>query len=141
MGAIHFFAEDVRFKLKQKQKLKEWLKKCVEKENHRLQSLAYVFCSDESLLEKNKQYLNHKTLTDIITFDLSDQDKLIDGEIYISIDRVSENAHKFSKTFEDELHRVIVHGLLHLVGYRDKKPEEKTEMRKKEDFYLRKRDF
>lgn len=141
MASIHFFSEEIPFKLKQSRKLKDWIKYAVEKEKFSLKSINYIFCSDASLLERNIQYLNHNALTDIITFDLSEEENAIEGEIYISIDRVRENAAKFSKSFEDELHRVLIHGVLHLVGYRDKKAEQKTEMRRKEDYYLKRRAF
>ena len=139
MGSVQFFYENTPFKLKQALKLKAWVKEAIQKEGFQLKSLSYVFCTDEDLLQRNIQFLNHKTLTDIITFDLSEEEGLIEGEIYISIDRVRENATKFSKTFEDELHRVLIHGVLHLAGYKDKKADQKAEMRKREDFYLRKR--
>lgn len=139
MAGIHFFTEEIPFKLKQSRKLKDWIKSSVAKEKYSLKSLNYVFCSDASLLERNIQYLNHNTLTDIITFDLSEEEGAIEGEIYISVDRVRENAAKYSKSFEDELHRVLIHGVLHLAGYRDKKTDQKSEMRKKEDYYLKKR--
>lgn len=139
MGAIHFFYENIPFKLKQALKLKTWIKATVQKEGFELGQLNYIFCSDEALLERNIQFLQHKTLTDIITFDLSEEEGLIEGEIYISVDRVKDNAGKFSKSFEDELHRVIIHGVLHLVGYGDKKPKLKAIMREKEDYYLKKR--
>lgn len=141
MASIHFFTEEIPFKLKQSLKLKAWIKVAIEKEKFTLKNLNYVFCSDASLLGRNIQYLNHNTLTDIITFDLSEEEGIIEGEIYISIDRVRENALKFSKSFEDELHRVLIHGVLHLTGYRDKKAEQKAEMRKKEDYYLKRRGF
>jgi len=141
MASIHFFTEEIPFKLKQSLKLKAWIKAAIEKEKFTLKNLNYVFCSDAFLLERNIQYLNHNTLTDIITFDLSEEEGIIEGEIYISIDRVRENALKFSKSFEDELHRVLIHGVLHLAGYRDKKAEQKVEMRKKEDYYLKRRGF
>lgn len=139
MGAIHFFYENIPFKLKQALKLKAWIKATIQKEGFELDQLNYIFCSDEALLERNIQFLQHKTLTDIITFDLSEKEDLIEGEIYISVDRVKDNAGKFSKSFEDELHRVIIHGVLHLVGYGDKKPKLKAIMREKEDYYLKKR--
>lgn len=139
MGSVQFFYENIPFKLKQALKLKTWIKEAIAKEGFQLKSLTYVFCSDEALLERNIQFLKHNTLTDIITFDLSEEEGLIEGEIYISIDRVRDNATKFSKTFEDELHRVLIHGVLHLAGYRDKKADQKAEMRKREDFYLKKR--
>lgn len=141
MAGIHFFSEEIPFKLKQSRKLKDWIKSSLEKEKHSLKSLNYVFCSDASLLQRNIQYLNHNTLTDIITFDLSEEEGVIEGEIYISVDRVRENAAKYSKSFEDELHRVLIHGVLHLAGYRDKKADQKAEMRKKEDYYLKRRGF
>jgi probable rRNA maturation factor len=137
MASVQFFKEDIAFRLKDSQKLKAWVKAAVQKEKYALKSISYIFCSDAALLERNIQYLNHNTYTDIITFDLSETEGEVESEIYISIDRVRENAGKFSKTFEDELHRVLIHGVLHLVGYRDKKAEQKAEMRKKEDFYLR----
>lgn len=139
MASIHFFTQDIPFKLKQSLKLKAWIKNTIAKEKHQLDAVNYIFCSDAALLEKNITYLNHHTLTDIITFDLSEQEGLINGEIYISIDRVKENAAKFSKSFDDELHRVLIHGILHLVGYTDKSSADKAEMRKKEDYYLKKR--
>lgn len=141
MPSINFFNEDISFKLKQVQKLKTWIKTTIAKEKYSLHSVNYIFCSDASLLERNIQFLQHNTLTDIITFDLSEEEGTLDGEIYISIDRVRENAEKFSKSFEDELHRVLIHGVLHLVGYRDKKADQKEEMRKKEDYYLKRRGF
>lgn len=141
MPSINFFNEDIGFKLKQVQKLKTWIKATIAKEKYLLHSVNYIFCSDTSLLERNIQFLQHNTLTDIITFDLSEEEGTLDGEIYISIDRVRENAEKFSKSFEDELHRVLIHGVLHLVGYRDKKADQKAEMRKKEDYYLKRRGF
>ncbi len=139
MGSVQFFYENIPFKLKQALKLKAWIKEAIQKEGFQLKSLSYVFCTDEDLLQRNIQFLNHNTLTDIITFDLSEEEGLIEGEIYISIDRVRENTTKFSKTFEDELHRVLIHGVLHLAGYRDKKADQKAAMRKREDFYLKKR--
>jgi len=139
MASVQFFSEEISFKLKQSRKIKEWIKASIEKEKYTLKSLTYVFCSDENLLVRNIQYLNHNTLTDIISFDLSEEKGTMEGEIYISIDRVHENALKFSKTFEDELHRVLIHGVLHLVGYRDKTANQKTEMRKREEYYLKRR--
>jgi probable rRNA maturation factor len=141
MGSIFFFSEEIPFKLKHSRKISLWIKSTFKKEKYELQSLTYIFCSDEGLLARNVQYLKHSTLTDIITFDLSEEKGVLEGEIYISIDRVRENSLKFSKTFEDELHRVLIHGVLHLVGYRDKKADQKAEMRKKEDYYLKRRDF
>lgn len=140
---VRFFSEKIKFSFKDKSKLREWLKKTAEAENKKISELNYISCSDEYLLELNKQYLKHNTLTDIITFDYSNERKQdvefrVSGDIYISIPRVKENAKKFGVDFRDELHRVMVHGLLHLFGYKDKKAVDKTKMKQKEDFYLKK---
>jgi rRNA maturation RNase YbeY len=99
--------------------------------------LNYIFCSDEYLLEINKQYLDHDYFTDIITFDNSEEDKQLEGDIYISVDRVRDNAATFHTDFDSEMRRVLIHGLLHLVGYEDSSEALKTAMRAKEDEYLR----
>ena len=135
-SSIHFFYEDVDFHFKTIRKTKTWLKEVVRVENKALGELNYIFCSDGFLANVNLQYLHHSTLTDIITFDTSEDIRCIEGEIFISIDRVKENALKFTASFEDELHRVMVHGVLHLVGYSDKTSQQKRIMRKKEDAYL-----
>ncbi len=107
-------------------------------ENKKLAELQVIFCSDEYLLGLNQQYLDHSTLTDIITFDLTSQPgSAIEGEIYISVDRVVENAAKFGCSAQDEMHRVIFHGVLHLCGYNDKSHGDKRSMRSKEDYYLK----
>lgn len=139
--AIHLFEEDITLKIKNKLALKKWLKSTIETEKQKLGVLNYIFCSDAYLLEMNLSYLNHDTLTDIITFDNAEVKGLIEGDIFISIDRVKENSIKFEVPFEDELHRVMVHGALHLLGYKDKKKEEKEKMREKENYYLKKRKF
>ncbi len=139
--AIHLFEEDINIKIKNKLAIKNWLKSTVELEKKKLGELNYIFCSDEYLLEMNVSYLNHDTLTDIITFDNSETEGLIVGDIFISVDRVQENAKKFEVEFAEELHRVMVHGALHLLGYKDKKKAEKEKMREKENYYLKKRKF
>src|ERR1700743_2652205 len=141
MPAINFFEEDIHFKLKDKTKVKDWVKATITAEGYKLQELNYIFCSDEYLLSINQQYLDHDTYTDIITFDNSEKDKVIVGDIFISIDRIRENALKFNITEADELHRVIIHGALHLLGYKDKSAADKKKMTQKEDFYLNKRTF
>lgn len=138
--AIHLFEENISIKIKNKLKLKNWIKATILAEKKTLGELNYVFCSDEYLHEMNVEYLQHDTLTDIITFDNSDTKNEITGDIFISVDRVIDNAAKFKVSIEDELHRVMVHGVLHLIGYKDKKKEEKETMRFKENFYLNKRD-
>ncbi|MEJ7766671.1 MAG: rRNA maturation RNase YbeY [Chitinophagaceae bacterium] len=107
------------------------------KNEHRsFHTLDYIFCNDKYLLKINKKFLGHDTLTDIITFDLSDAESVITGEIYISIERVKDNARLFKKTFQQELLRVIFHGALHLCGYRDKSEKEKSSFRTKENEYI-----
>lgn len=139
---IRFFQEGVNFQLKQKNLLRQWLMDSSKAEGFSIQSLTYVFMDDENLLALNRQFLNHDEYTDIITFDLSEKSgrrkKEIEGEIYISLERVKDNAKTFGKTFQEELHRVMIHGVLHLCGYRDKNSASQKKMRAMEDFYLKK---
>ena len=137
MPAINFFEEDTRFKFTGKLKIKKWIKETISAEGFKLSELNYILCSDDYLLQINRQYLNHDTFTDIITFDNSDVTKEIVGDIFISIDRIKENAKKFEVTTMRELQRVLIHGALHLCGYKDKSPVDKTLMTQKEDFYLK----
>lgn len=116
--------------------LKAFITSLFKKEGRKLDTIQYIFCSDEYLLEINRQYLQHDYYTDIITFDLSEPRQATTAEIYISIDRVRDNAQNFNSSFKRELHRVIFHGALHLCGYKDKKPKEEILMRKMEDKYL-----
>ena len=136
MAAIDFFSQDISFKLPRPRKTKQWIQEVVARERRTLVHLNYIFCSDAYLLSLNEQYLRHKTLTDIITFDSSEEDRMIEGEIFISVDRVRSNAEELKTTFDEEIHRVIVHGVLHLIGYSDKSASDKRGMRKKEDAYL-----
>ncbi|MBC8266168.1 MAG: rRNA maturation RNase YbeY [Flavobacteriales bacterium] len=129
------FHSETNFQLKQKAATKKWIIKTIVKEGKTAKDINFIFCDDTFLHEKNKTYLGHDTLTDIITFDYSDQD-LLSGDIFISINRVRENASIHSTPFENELSRVIIHGVLHLLGYNDKSKKEKGIMREKEDFYL-----
>lgn len=117
--------------------LEPWIKTVITKENKTLGEINYIFCTDEYLLEKNQTFLNHNTYTDIITFDYSEENQ-ISGDIFISIERVKENARKFAVEFETELKRVMIHGVLHLIGYNDKSEDEQKLMREKENFYLEK---
>jgi rRNA maturation RNase YbeY len=133
---VHFCTEDITFSLKEKLKHKAWLNEVAKQEGKRILELTYVFCSDDYLLQINQEYLNHDTLTDIVTFDNSEDPKRIEGDIFISIDRVKENGDALG-TKETELKRVMVHGLLHLLGYKDKKIEDKAVMTEKEDFYIK----
>ena len=122
--------------LRDRTRLKRFLASLFKKEKKRLGELQYIFCSDDYLLQINRQYLNHNYFTDIVTFDLSEKDQLINAEIYISVDRVRENAREFGSSLRQELHRVMFHGALHLCGYKDKTIAEKKIMRKMEDKYL-----
>jgi len=131
---INFFYE-LDFKLLNENELALWISKCISLENFKLGELNYIFCDDEYLLKKNVKYLKHNTLTDIISFD-STIGKEINGDIFISVDRVKENTGVFNTEFNDELDRVIVHGVLHFMKYNDKSDDEKVEMRTKENFYL-----
>lgn len=116
-------------------KIREFIMEIIELENKQVKAIDYIFCTDEFLFNINKEFLDHDNLTDIITFDLS-EDAAITGEIYISTDRVHENAATFKTTFKRELYRVIIHGVLHLLGYKDKTKSEIQMMRQKEEHYL-----
>lgn len=131
--AIHFFEEDIKFSLKPKPTYKKWLKEIANTHKKKLGELNYIFCSDEYLYSINVEYLKHKTYTDIITFDNSEEEDKIEGDIFISIDRVKENANKMNVSFETELQRVLSHGILHLLGYKDKKEEDQKIMRAMEE--------
>ncbi len=124
------------FEFHDQESSKEWLKNVIREEQKYVGDIVYVFTEDEYLHSINLDFLNHDTLTDIITFDTSEDARIISGEIYISVERVADNARTLRKDFQDELSRVLVHGVLHLIGYGDKTPEEKTEMTAKEDYYL-----
>ncbi|GGB17695.1 MULTISPECIES: rRNA maturation RNase YbeY [Mucilaginibacter] len=141
MPAINFFEEDTTFKPKQKAQLRQWIKETVIAEGFKLRELNYIFCSDAYLLQINQQYLDHDTYTDIVTFDNSEVEGEIVGDIFISIDRIRENGAKFKTGETNELHRVIIHGALHLLGYTDKSVVTKQKMTQKEDEYLAKRNF
>jgi len=141
MPAIQFFEEDVAYKLKDKAKVKAWIKDTIVAEGFKLSELNYIFCSDDYLLQINQQYLDHDTYTDIVTFDNSEQEGVIVSDIFISIPRIKENAEKFKVSVVDELHRVLIHGALHLLGYKDKSAADKKKMTEKEDLYLAKRQF
>lgn len=131
---INYFSKN-DFILKNKLKRKKWLKETIENEGFRLGNINYIFCSDEQLLDINIQYLNHDYYTDIITFDYK-ENHIISGDIFISTDRVKENAIINNEEFDDELNRVLVHGILHIIGYKDKMDEDIKLMREKENTYI-----
>jgi probable rRNA maturation factor len=132
---ITFHSEETKFTLKEKTLHKAWLMKIALKEKYTIAELNYIFCSDGYLLKVNQDYLHHDTYTDIITFDNSEDKKkhAIEGDIFISIDRVKENSINYHTNLDNELHRVMAHGLLHLMGYKDKTLKDSILMRKKEE--------
>ncbi len=134
--AVHFYNNDVTLKLSNRTILKRFLIYVALIEGYELRALTYVFCDDDYLLDINRKFLNHDTLTDVITFPLSVDERVIEGEIYISLERVKENAVIYKCSEHDELLRVVFHGLLHLCGYGDKTKKEKLLMREREGHYL-----
>ena len=134
---IFFFFQEVKVNLANRSELKKYVQSIFKKEGKKLESLNYIFCTDRALLEINRHYLSHDYYTDIITFDLSEK-TVVKADIFISIDRVKENAQHLGVSFKSELHRVIFHGVLHLCGYKDKTNTEKELMRRKEELCLSK---
>lgn len=134
---IRFFNEDVAYKLPQKQAVRQWLKQQAAAEGYAVGDLNYIFCSDEYVLHVNREHLQHDYYTDIITFDTRETDDRIEGDIFISVERVSDNARQLNVPPDQEMRRVLAHGLLHLCGYGDKTAEDVKLMRAKEDEWLR----
>ena len=132
---IRYFQEDIRFELKQKMLNNRWLKMVAGSEMRRLGAINIIFCSDNYILDVNMKYLQHDYFTDIITFDYCEKD-ILSGDLFISIDSVRENAQFYGTEFADELNRVMVHGLLHLIGYDDHSESDIAVMRQKENYYL-----
>lgn len=136
VATIQFFYQNVSFHFEHRNAVKSFILKLFKREKTGIESLNYIFCTDEALLEINRTYLNHDYYTDIITFNLNEPGSPVMGDIYISIDRVKDNAQVQGESFKRELHRVLFHGALHLCGYKDKRPAEEALMRKKEEAYL-----
>jgi len=136
MPSVRFFTEDISFKLPAPQHTRNWIKRAIKSEGFHPGDINYIFCSDSYLHQINLQYLNHDTYTDIVTFDSSEETGVISGDIFVSVERIRENAKSLKVKTDDELHRVIIHGVLHLAGYRDKKKNERALMREREDAYL-----
>ena len=133
-----YYHSECNFQLKDDESITKWLKDAIVSEDKELGEINYIFCDDKYLLKKNQEYLQHDTFTDIITFDYTEENRLC-ADIFISIERVKENAITFAIPFETELRRVIIHGVLHLMGYKDKSQEDAEIMRSKEDYYLSKK--
>lgn len=132
---IRYYKEDIKFELKAKALNNKWLKFVAESEVRKIGDINIIFCSDNYILDVNMRYLQHDYFTDIITFDYC-QKNILSGDLFISIDSVRENAVYYGTEFSDELNRVMVHGLLHLIGYDDHSEEEISQMRAKENYYL-----
>lgn len=132
---ISYYAEDTNFVLKGRQRNNRWLRLVAESEIRRMGDVSIIFCSDNHILDINLKYLQHDYFTDIITFDYCEGEK-ISGDLFISVDSVRENAALYGTTFEDELNRVMVHGILHLIGYDDHTKAQQKVMREKENYYL-----
>jgi probable rRNA maturation factor len=126
---------EIDFLIPNEQTISKWIINAIISEGFKIEEINYVFCDDEYLHKLNVEFLNHDTLTDVISFDYT-VGKIIQGDIFISIERVRENAIEFSTSFENELKRVMIHGVLHYCGYKDKTVEDEKQMRSKEDFYL-----
>lgn len=133
---IHFFTESINYRIPHKKALRFWIKKTIIKEKFLIGNINIVICDENFLFKLNKKFLNKDTLTDIITFPLNEESNIIAGDIYLSLLRVKDNSKKYENTLFNELSRVIIHGILHLAGYKDKTEREKRNMRKKENDYL-----
>ncbi|MES2454963.1 MAG: rRNA maturation RNase YbeY [Bacteroidota bacterium] len=133
---VFFFNQDISYELKNKTLVRSWIADAILAEGYGLEELNFIFCSDTYLLGLNQQFLNHDTYTDVITFDNSEELKSIVGDIFISIDRIRENARENKVSARHELCRVMIHGTLHLLGYKDKRKADKLRMTEKEDHYL-----
>lgn len=138
---INFFKESITFRLSNKEELRKWIVSIVKSKQKKIENLNFIFCSDPYLRKINKTYLEHDYFTDIVTFDNSSVKGKIEGDIFISIDRIRINAKQYKVTVKDELHRVIIHGVLHLLGYGDKNLDQVKKMRAEEDKALAKRKF
>ena len=139
MIMVSYFLEDTNFKFNRRRLTSQWLKFTAESEIKRIGQVNIIFCSDNYILDINQKYLQHDYFTDIITFDYC-EGKTLSGDLFISVDTVRENAIFYGTEFDDELNRVIVHGLLHLIGYDDHSEEDQKTMRSKEDYYLAQRE-
>ncbi len=132
---IEFFGEDVKLPDLNFSIVKDWVSVAIENEKYTVGDINFIYCSDEYLLKINKQYLEHDFFTDVITFDYC-EDSIVSGDIFMSLERIIENSKIYSDSIKKELLRIIIHGVLHLVGFNDKTNNEKLEMTKKENFYL-----
>jgi probable rRNA maturation factor len=133
---IQFFSEDITYTLRKKQAIRQWITETVNQEGKKTGYLNFIFCSDNYLQLFNQFYLHDQALTDVITFNYSESEEVISGDVYMSLERIRENALKYHISLKDEIHRVMIHGVLHLVGYTDMSREQKKNMHRVEDKYL-----
>lgn len=133
---INFQTQDIDLIIKEKNKIRLWIVNAIKNEGKKTGDITYIFCNDEYLLQMNQQYLQHDDLTDVITFDYTEGDR-VSGDIFISYERIIDNSNILETTLEDELHRVMIHGVMHLCGYKDKQTKAKTQMTDKENQYLK----
>ena len=136
--AVHFYNQETDFLPKGRTKINQWVRETIHNEGYRVGEVTYIFCSSESHLEMNRQYVGHDYFTDVITFDYCDLEgrKIVSGDIFIDPFTVEDNSRILGTNPTEELHRVIIHGVLHLCGYKDKSDQDAAQMRQKEDFYL-----
>jgi probable rRNA maturation factor len=135
---IYYNNIDNKYTIREKRKINGWIKLCINEEGKKINTISFNLCSDEYILQLNNEALKHDYYTDIITFELNEKNEPIEGDIYISIDRVKDNAKSLKIPFITELQRVLIHGILHLCGYKDKSTKEEKQMREKENYYLNK---
>lgn len=136
MSSINFLNEDLSYNVVKKKLLRSWILNTIKKEGKKIDSINYIFTSDSFLYKLNIEYLSHDTFTDIISFQYNEEGEDIQSDIFISIERIKENAKTYNQKLLDEVHRIIIHGTLHLLGYKDKSKSQKEEMTSKEDYYL-----
>ncbi len=135
--SITYYSDDIKFPSIKRREISTWIKSVAAFHDRKIGEISYIFCSDEKILEINKQYLNHDYYTDIITFDYSEEN-MISGDLFISLETVRSNAERFGTKYEEELYRVIIHGILHLCGFKDKSAKDEKLMREKENEALKK---
>lgn len=140
-SSINFFNEDITYRLRDKNWIREWIIEVVNSEGQQIGNLNFIFCSDKYLHELNVNYLEHDNHTDVITFDITDEEEVISGDIFISLERVRENAKIYGARISNEIHRVMIHGVLHLIGYQDNTEKEKAQIREFEDNHLSSRSW
>ncbi len=136
MSLINFYSEDIQYRLRNKKLINKWLLSAIESESGQVEEISFIFTSDNFLINLNTEYLSHDTFTDIITFQYNEEGDKLHSDVFVSIERVKDNAKLFNQSILNELHRMLIHGVLHLLGYDDKNKTSKQLMTTKEDYYL-----